>query len=62
MAKTTKTSPKARAAKTKAAPGKRTIKRKQQQGSATTKQMAITAGFGAACAGLGALGYKLLAL
>lgn len=58
MAKTTNTKTSARNTKAKAAPRRR----KAQQGHATRKQMAITGIFGAACAGLGALGYKLLAL
>lgn len=37
-------------------------RRKAQKGQATTKNMAVAGIFGAACAGLGALGYKLLAL
>ena len=57
MAKTTNTKTTARKTKAKAAP-----RRKTQKGNATTKNMAVAGIFGAACAGIGALGYKLLAL
>ena len=57
MAKTTNTKTSARKSKAKAAP-----RRKTQKGNATTKNMAVAGIFGAACAGIGALGYKLLAL
>lgn len=58
MAKTTKTTKTSRATRTTAAPRKRSA----QKGQATTKNIAAAGIFGAACAGLGALGYKLLAL
>ena len=58
MAKTTNTKTSARKTKAKAAPRRR----KTQKGNATTKNMAVAGIFGAACAGIGALGYKLLAL
>lgn len=58
MAKSTNTKNTKHAAKTKAAPRRR----KAQQGQATRKQMAITGVFGAACAGLGALAYKVLSV
>ena len=57
MAKTTNTKTSARKTKAKAAP-----RRQAQKGTATTKNMAVAGIFGAACAGIGALGYKLLAL
>ena len=58
MAKSTKTTKTTRAAKTKAAPRSK----RGAKGNATTKNMAVAGIFGAACAGIGALGYKLLAL
>ena len=58
MAKTTNKKPAAAKSKAKAAPRRR----KAQQGQATRKQMAIAGVFGAACAGLGALAYKVLSV
>lgn len=58
MAKTTNTKRAAKTTKAKAAPRRR----KAQQGQATRQQMAITGVFGAACAGLGALAYKVLSV
>ena len=59
MAKTTNTKTSARKTKAAKAPAAR---KRSAKGSATTKNMAVAGIFGAACAGIGALGYKLLAL
>lgn len=58
MAKTTNTKRAAKTTKAKAAPRRR----KTQKGQAQTKHMAAAGIFGAACAGLGALAYKVLSV
>lgn len=58
MAKTTNKKPAAAKSKAKAAPRRH----KTQKGQAQTKHMAAAGIFGAACAGLGALAYKVLSV